>query len=89
MCHHTQQSVAYAIGDHSETTAQKLWQTLSENYRACPAYTGQYDVYPRILLPEQHGPAPKDAHQTNYQGGNVPPISRRVSKIVKASINEG
>jgi IS1 family transposase len=67
MCRHTRQIVAYAIGDRSETTAQKLWQALPENDRACPAYTDEYDVYPRIVPPEQHRLAPKHAHQTNHQ----------------------
>ncbi len=53
MCRHTRQMVAYAIGDHSQTTAQQLWQALPENYRACRAYTDEYDVYPRIVPPEQ------------------------------------
>ncbi len=84
---------AAVIGDHSETTAQTLWQALPENYRACPAYTDKYDGCPRIVPPEQHRPASKDAHQTNPQDGNVPRIIWRVSlgvnKTLKASINEG
>ncbi len=53
MCRRTRQMVAYAIGDRSQTTAQQLWQALPENYRACRAYTDEYDVYPRIVPPEQ------------------------------------
>ena len=67
MCRRTRQIVAYAIGDRSETTAQKLWQAIPEAYRACPMYTDEYNVYPLIIPPEQHRPAPKDAHQTNHQ----------------------
>ncbi len=67
MCRRTRQIVAYAIGDRSETTAQKRWQAVPESYRACPVYTDEYDVYPLIIPSEQHHPAPKDAHQTNHQ----------------------
>ena len=67
MCRRTRQIVAYAIGDRSETTAQKLWQAVPEGYRGCPVYTDEYDVYPLIIPPQQHHPAPKDAHQTNHQ----------------------
>ena len=67
MCRRTRQIVAYAIGDRSETTAKKLWKALPQAYRTCPMYTDEYDVYPRIVPPEQHHPAPKDAHQTNHQ----------------------
>jgi len=63
MCRRTRQIVAYAIGDRSETTAQKLWQSLPDSYRGCPMYTDEYDVYPRIIQPQQHRPAPKEAHQ--------------------------
>lgn len=67
MCRRTRQIVAYAIGDRSETTAQKLWQAIPEDYRACPMYTDEYDVYPLIIPPEQHHAAPKEAHHTNHQ----------------------
>jgi IS1 family transposase len=67
MCRRTRQIVAYAIGDRSETTARKLWQALPESYRLCPVYTDAYDVYPRIVPPDQHRAAPKAAHQTNHQ----------------------
>ena len=67
MCRRTRQIVAYAIGDRSETTAQKLWQALPESYRTCPVYSDEYDVYPLIVPPEQHRAAPKEAHQTNHQ----------------------
>jgi len=67
MCRRTRQIVAYAIGDRSETTAQKLWQAIPEAYRMCPVYTDEYNVYPLIIPPEQHHAAPKDVHQTNHQ----------------------
>jgi len=67
MCRRTRQIVAYAIGDRSETTAQKLWQSLPDPYRTSPVYTDEYDVYPRIIPPQQHRAAPKEAHQTNHQ----------------------
>jgi len=44
MCRRTRQIVAYAIGDRSETTAQKLWQAIPEAYRACPMHTDEYNV---------------------------------------------
>ena len=67
MCRRTRQIVAYAIGDRSESTAQKLWQSLPKSYQTCPMYTDEYDVYPRIIPTEQHRAAPKAAHQTNHQ----------------------
>ena len=66
-CRRTRQVVAYAIGDRSETTAQKLWQALPEAYRACPVYTDLFNVYPLIVPSEQHHPVPKEAGQTNHQ----------------------
>jgi IS1 family transposase len=67
MCRRTRQIVAYAIGDRSESTARKLWQAIPEPYRACPMYTDDYNVYPLIVPPHLHRPAPKEAHQTNHQ----------------------
>ncbi|MBA3946707.1 MAG: hypothetical protein H0X37_19360 [Herpetosiphonaceae bacterium] len=65
MCRRTRQIVAYAIGDRSETMAQKLWQARSLS--CLPDYADEYNVYPLIIPREQHRPAPKDAHQTNHQ----------------------
>ena len=65
MCRRTRQIVAYAIGDRSETTAQKLWQARSLS--CLPAYADEYNIYPLIIPREQHRPTPKDAHQTNQQ----------------------
>ncbi len=67
MCRRTRQIVAYAIGHCSETTAQKLREMLRDSYRTCPMYTDEYDVYPRIIPPQQDGAALKEAHQTNHQ----------------------
>jgi insertion element IS1 protein InsB len=66
-CRRTRQIVAYAIGDRSETTAQKLWQAIPESYRTCPVYTDQFKVYPLIVPPEQHHPVPKGTGLTNHQ----------------------
>ena len=59
MCRRTRQIVAYAIGDRSETTAQKLWQAIPEAYRVCPIYTDDYNVYPLIILPNNIELLPK------------------------------
>jgi IS1 family transposase len=67
MCRRTRQLGAYAIGDRSETTARKLWQTVPAGYRSCPVYTDEYDVYALIIPSQEHRAAPKEAHQTNQQ----------------------
>ena len=66
-CRRTRQIVAYAIGDRSETTAQKLWQAIPESYRGCAVFTDQFNVYPLIVPAEQHHPVPKGAGMTNHQ----------------------
>ncbi|GAC1353551.1 MAG: hypothetical protein NVSMB42_09360 [Herpetosiphon sp.] len=65
MCRRTRQIVAYAIGDRSEATAQKLWQARSLS--CLPDYADEYNVDLLIIPREHHRPAPKDAYQINHQ----------------------
>ncbi len=66
-CRRTRQIVAYVIGDRSETTGRKLWQTIPEAYRTCPVFTDEFNVYPLIIPVAQHHPVPKGAGLTNHQ----------------------
>jgi IS1 family transposase len=65
MCRRTRQIVAYAIGDRSETTAQKLWQARCLS--CLPDDADEYNVYPLIIPREQYRPAPKRCHLTNQR----------------------
>ena len=66
-CRRTRQIVAFAIGDRSETTARKLWQSIPQAYRDCPVFTDEFNVYPLIVPAEQHQPVPKGSGRTNHQ----------------------
>lgn len=66
-CRRTRQIIAYAIGDRSTTTAEKMWQALPHGYQSCPVFTDEFNVYPVIVPPEQHHPVPKGSGQTNHQ----------------------
>lgn len=67
MCRRTRQILAYAIGDRSETTARHRWAALPDAYRACPIYTDEFNVYPRLIPADQPHPVPKGSGQTNHQ----------------------
>jgi IS1 family transposase len=50
----TRQVVAYAIGDRSLQTFQKLWEAIPDVYRSAHCYSDFWAAYGAVLLEEQH-----------------------------------
>jgi insertion element IS1 protein InsB len=51
----TRQVVGVAHGDHSEQTAQRLWETLAPELRQTARfYTDRWTAYPAILPADRH-----------------------------------
>jgi len=44
LCRRTRQVVAYAVGDRSKKTCQRLWEAIPERYRQCQCFTDFLNV---------------------------------------------
>jgi insertion element IS1 protein InsB len=66
MCRRTRQIIAFAIGDRSEKTCQRLWKRVPEEYRGCISYSDFWEAYQKVLHDETHRPVGKDSGQTNH-----------------------
>jgi len=66
MCRRTRQIIAFAIGDRSEKTCQRLWKRVPENYRRCISYSDFWEAYQKVLPEETHHPVGKDSGQVSH-----------------------
>ena len=50
----TRQVVAYAIGDRSQATCEKLWEAMRESYRAAHCDSDFWKAYAAVIPADQH-----------------------------------
>ena len=66
ICRRTRQIVAYAIGDHSEATCQKLWNAIPAEYRSKFCFSDLWRAYQVVIPAEQHQAVGKGSGETNH-----------------------
>src|SRR5437868_11678201 len=54
LCRKTRQAVAYAVGDRSKKTCQRLWEAIPEGYRQGHCFTDFWAAYRAVIPEEQH-----------------------------------
>ena len=54
LCRKTRQVVAYAVGDRSKKTCQRLWEAIPDSYRAGHCETSFWAAYQAVIPQEQH-----------------------------------
>src|SRR6266481_2994773 len=54
LCRKTRQVVAYAVGDRSKKTCQRLWEAIPQGYRQGHCFTDFWATYPAVLPKEHH-----------------------------------
>src|SRR5436305_577702 len=66
LCRKTRQVVAYAVGDRSKETCQKLWESIPEAYQAFHCYSDFWSAYQAIIPKEQHTAVGKETGETAH-----------------------
>jgi len=66
LCRKTRQVVAYAIGDRSKETGEKLWNKIPLVYRSGKCFRDFYSVYKNIIPEDQHYPVEKETGETAH-----------------------
>ena len=54
LCRKTRQVVAYAVGDRSKRTCQRLWEAIPDSYRQGQCFTDFWAAYAAVIPEEQH-----------------------------------
>jgi IS1 family transposase len=66
LCRATRQVVAYAVGDRSHVTCQKLWAAIPEAYRRGHCFSDFREAYRLVIPSERHTAAGKESGLTAH-----------------------
>src|SRR5689334_22867778 len=66
LCRKTRQVVAYAIGDRSKQTCQRLWEAIPLAYRQGHCFTNFWAAYKAVIPEEQHTAVGKETGETAH-----------------------
>ena len=64
LCRKTRQVIAYAVGDRSKRTCQRLWESIPDTYRAGHCETSFWAAYQAVIPEEQHSAVGKETGET-------------------------
>jgi IS1 family transposase len=84
----TREIVGLALGDRSEKTAQKLWESLPKVYRQCAVcYTDFWSAYQEVLPSKRHKAVNKSSGKTSYIERFNNTLRQRVSRPEKLDLS--
>jgi len=66
LCRRTRQVVAFAIGDRSEKTCQKLWNQIPAAYKMCATFSDFWKAYKNVFPEETHQSVGKETGLTAH-----------------------
>jgi insertion element IS1 protein InsB len=66
LCRNRRQVVAYAVGDRSKKTCQRLWESIADNSCAGHCETSFWAAYQAVIAEEQHTAVGKEAGETAH-----------------------
>ena len=87
LCRRTRQIVAFALGDRSADTCQRLWDAIPPVYRRCRTYTDFWQAYQAVLPQRTHHPVGKETGQTAHQERWYNTLRQRVSRFVRKTLS--
>jgi insertion element IS1 protein InsB len=87
LCRKTRQVVAYAIGDRSEKTCQKLWDAIPLVYRASHCSTDFWRAYQAVIPEEQHSASGKETGATAHIERWNNTLRQRLGRFVRKTLS--
>ncbi len=87
LCRATRQVVAYAIGDRSRATCQKLWAAIPAAYRRGHCFTDFWEAYQLVIPSEQHTVVGKESGLTAHVERWNNTLRQRLGRFVRKSLS--
>ncbi|MFL6285010.1 MAG: IS1 family transposase, partial [Pyrinomonadaceae bacterium] len=87
LCRATRQVVAYAIGDRSRVTCQRLWAAIPSAYRRGHCFTDFREAYQLVIPSEQHTAAGKESGLTAHVERWNNTLRQRLGRFVRKSLS--
>jgi IS1 family transposase len=87
LCRKTRQVVAYALGDRSKKTCQRLWQAIPQEYRQGQCFTDLLNVYASVIPEEQHTAVGKQTGETAHVERWNNTLRQRLARFVRMTLS--
>lgn len=87
LCRATRQVVAYAIGDRSRATCQKLWGRIPDLYRSGHCFSDFWEAYSSVIPAGQHTAAGKESGFTAHVERWNNTLRQRLGRFVRKSLS--
>ena len=87
LCRQTRQVVAYATGDRSAKTCQKLWERIPAAFRTGHCFTDFWEAYQKVLPDEQHTAGGKETGQTAHVERWNNTLRQRLARFVRKTLS--
>ncbi len=66
LCRESRQMVAFATGDRSRATCERLWRAIPESYKKASCYGDFWEAYQEVIPEEQHEATGKEEGETSH-----------------------
>src|SRR6266702_3952275 len=87
LCRQTRQVVAYAVGDRSKKTCQRLWEAIPEGYRQGHCFTDFWAAYAAVIPAEQHTAVGKETGDTAHVERWNNTLRQRLARFVRMTLS--
>ena len=87
LCRRTRQVLAWAIGDRSAKTCQKLWDRLPKEYKRRRCFSDFWSAYECVLPARTHHAVGKDSGETNHIERFNNTLRQRLGCLVRRSLS--
>jgi insertion element IS1 protein InsB len=87
LCRKTRQVVAYALGDRSKKTCQRLWEAIPDNYRQGHCCTDFWAAYRAVIPEEQHTAVGKETGETAHVERWNNTLRQRLARFVRMTLS--
>ena len=87
ICKRTRQIVAYAIGDRSESTCKRLYDSIPASYKHAHTYSNFWQAYAAILPEATHTSVGKETGLTNHMERWNNTLRQRVGRVVRKTLS--
>jgi insertion element IS1 protein InsB len=87
LCRKTRQVVAYAQGDRSNKTCQRLWEAIPAAYRQRHCFTDFWAAYKAVIPEEQHTAVGKETGETAHVERWNNTLRQRLARFVRMTLS--
>ncbi len=87
LCRESRQVVAFATGDRSRATCERLWRAIPESYKKASCYSDFWEAYQEVIPEEQHEATGKEEGETSHVERWINTLRQRLSRFMRKTLS--